>query len=280
MISFSPGSITLFFSIRDSHRNNLRKGSVGVGVVIDRGAVTRVERSTESEVTVNDIRIDDTLQKSILDKFKIKARVSTHTQLPVSQGFGMSAAAAVSTSFALFYGEKSYYECISIAHEAEIEHGSGLGDVASISSGGFTLRLKEGIPPFGFVDRLKVENEEFVVLWMDKPIETRDVIRGPEFRKRIVKAGNEAMKMFLPERNLRNAFRVARRFSRSVALSDNELQEIMDRALQYGEVAQIMIGNSLIAYGKTDSIEKIFEKYGNVARVKIYNSTPILIDQQ
>jgi len=279
LIAFSPGSITLFFSIRDRHRDVIRKGSLGVGMVIDKGAITKVEKSTQIEVSVNGRKMDNTIQESMLRMTGIRARITTETHLPIAQGFGMSAAAAVSTSLSLFYGERSFYECIYLAHRAEIEKGSGLGDVASISRGGFTIRLREGIPPYGFIDKLMIERDEFVILWLDEPIETKSVIREQEFRKRIIKAGDEAMEHFLRERTLRNAFRVARRFSRQVSLAGPQLNEIMEKALNFGEVSQIMIGNSLIAYGDNNSLEKLFEGYGNVMRIKIYDSGPGLIKE-
>jgi len=277
--AFSPGSITLFFSIRDMGKEINRMGSIGLGIVIDRGAITRTEISSTVEVSINGIQKSNTIQENILKKTGIKAKVETFTQMPISQGFGMSAAAAVSTSFSLLYGERTYYECISIAHQAEIEMGSGLGDVSSISAGGFNLRMRAGIPPYGFIDRFNVKNDEFIVFWLDEPIETKGIIRDVNYRKKIIKAGNRAFKNFLAEKSLKNAFRVARSFSKEISISSSELKEIMEKALNYGEVAQIMIGNSLIAYGNNDSLEKLFEKYGNVARVRIYESLPKIIKE-
>ncbi len=277
--AFSPGSITLFFSIRDDARQYNRKGSLGVGIVINKGALTESRKSSLTEVTLNGKFVKNTLQEMIIKESGIKAIIRTRTQLPISQGFGMSAAGAVSTSLSLFYGEKTYYECMGVAHRSEVKNGTGLGDVASISTGGFTLRKKEGIPPYGFVDRLRAENIEFVVLVMETPLETREIIKENGYRKKIIKAGDSAMEMFMKEMSLRNAFRVARKFSREISIGSNELIEIMEKAREYGEVAQGMIGNSLIAYGKNDSLEKIFDKYGKVFRVRIYNSLPRLIEE-
>lgn len=44
--AFSPGSITLFFEIRDEKKNPLRRGSRGVGVCISKGMVTKVDEPT------------------------------------------------------------------------------------------------------------------------------------------------------------------------------------------------------------------------------------------
>ncbi|MEM0137258.1 MAG: GHMP kinase [Thermoplasmata archaeon] len=277
MKAFSPGSITLFFSIRDNAREYVKRGSIGVGLVIDSGAITSVEKSSETEIIVNGRPMENTVQEKILKKYKINAKVNTRTYMPISQGFGMSAAAAVSTSFSLFYGIKTYYECIEIAHRVELESGTGLGDIASISAGGFTLRMREGIPPYGFIDRIKYDINDFVVLIIDKPIETKEIIKRKEYRKKIIKAGDKAMEFFLKDRSLKNAFKVARKFSKEISINESELNEIMEKAKEYGEVAQVMIGNSLIGFGKNDALEKLFEKYGEVKRLKIYESIPKLI---
>ncbi|MEM2199648.1 MAG: hypothetical protein QXK02_03450, partial [Thermoplasmata archaeon] len=105
----------------------------------------------------------------------------------------------------------------------------------------------------------------------------KEIIKRKEYRKKIIKAGDRAMEFFLKDRSLKNAFKVARKFSKEISINESELNEIMEKAKEYGEVAQVMIGNSLIGFGKNDALEKLFEKYGEVKRLKIYESIPKLI---
>ncbi len=268
----SPGSITLFFYPSGQRKNILSYGSYGIGLVINKFVYSQIENSTNTEITINGKEYNNTIQEKILDQLKLKARIDVKTDIDISQGFGTSAAGAISTAFALnrlFNLKMTYYEISSIAHRAEILNKSGLGDVASIITGGFTIRLKPGIPPYGLIDTLEDGINEFVYLILNRPIETKKVLQDKNKIKIIKKYGKIAMTEFLKEKTIENAFKISLWFSKNVGILDNELNDIINIAKDYGNVTQIMIGNSLIAYGENNKIEKLFEKYGKTGRIKI-----------
>ncbi|MGC8692176.1 MAG: pantoate kinase [Thermoplasmata archaeon] len=268
----SPGSITLFFYPSGIKENPLSYGSVGIGLVVNRFVFSEVEDSTDTEIKINDREYRDTVQERILGMIQRKARIDVRTEIDISQGFGTSAAGSLSTAFALndlFNLNMTYYELSGMAHRAEIEKRSGLGDVASIITGGFTVRIKPGIPPYGFIDSLNVYDKEFVYMISERPIETREILMNEEKRKLILKYGRESMKMFLNDKSVENAFDLALHFSRKIGIMDPELNEVIEKTRDYGRVTQIMIGNSLIAFGENDRIEKIFEKYGRSGKLKL-----------
>ena len=81
--------------------------------------------------------------------------IGVKTVLPPGYGYSVSAATLIAY-FLLenyFDSNKGYIESLRLAHAAEIEEKSGLGDVLAISSGkGIAYRAKEGSPGIGLVE--------------------------------------------------------------------------------------------------------------------------------
>lgn len=117
---FSPGHITGFFTIHDSGKNILNKGSRGAGVNLSLGVMTMAaivppeEESREPlDLTlkvrgVNDFHVDESLYRNVLTSLLPgsgigwKATLRVRLQLPVGQGFGMSGAGALSSAIAVW----------------------------------------------------------------------------------------------------------------------------------------------------------------------------------
>jgi len=71
--------------------------------------------------------------------------------LPVSRGFGMSAAGSIAAAHELVrragWSERdTRWGALRIAHQAELVSGSGLGDVLAITAGGVAVRDRAGMP--------------------------------------------------------------------------------------------------------------------------------------
>src|SRR5947199_7367875 len=113
------------------------------------------------------------------------------TSVPVSQGFGVWAAAAVSTALALddALGAKiPRDELVAIAHETEVECGTGLGDVVPASMGGMDVRLKPGAPGHAEVRKFPVEAD--LLLAANGPeLPTKAVLHAPKKVAAINRAG-------------------------------------------------------------------------------------------
>src|SRR5207249_12302852 len=102
--------------------------------------------------------------------------------LPVSPGVGVSAAAALSTALALddALGMKTPRdELVAIAHETEVECGTGLGDVVPASMGGMDVRLKPGAPGHAEVRRFPVEADLLLAV-IGPELPTKAVLHDPK----------------------------------------------------------------------------------------------------
>ncbi len=250
--AYSPGSVTLFFEIvREESRN--KTGSRGVGVCINPGVITEVSDDGRG-ILLNGMEVEGEIQRWIAEKYGFRGRISTTASLPVSQGFGMSGAIALSTSLALAALKgKTYLEAAEIAHAAEVEHGTGLGDVASQYEGGFTFRKKAGIQPYGVVDRIHYPGKITLAVFGEK-IETGKIIGSEEWGARIKKLGGEAMRKFEENPVFENALKIARDFSFSLGLMTDELEEFLRRC---ENATQALLGNSAIIFGECEVPEWI-----------------------
>ena len=155
-VAFCPGHISGYF--RPVRGNSLKKtGSTGAGIVISEGVTVLVEPADRTDVEIT--RVDhqgsviEQVQHSppiayLMETLRVTASVRTRCHLPISAGFGLSAAAltasaiAANQTFALGY---SLTECSWFAHEAEILHKTGLGDIAACQGGGIDCRKGPGI---------------------------------------------------------------------------------------------------------------------------------------
>ena len=271
--AFSPGSVTLFFEIRDEHEDPLKKGSRGVGVCLSRGVITTLEEGDDLQIFINGKRREGTIQEDVAEFYGFKGTIRSEVQLPISQGFGMSGAAALSTSLALgnLFGY-TYLKSLHIAHGIELERKSGLGDIASQYVGGFTLRIREGIQPYGIVDRLFVPKIPIILVILDEEVETKEILQDKEMRKKIKREGARAMDKFLASPTLENAIRIAREFSFKTSLMSEEARNFLEEC---ENSVMAMIGNSAIVFGKCKN--EILNDY-KIIKVEIGDRAKILED--
>lgn len=273
--AFCPGHITGFFQICE-HDEILRTGSRGAGMCITLGArshVDCVEGEGRIEVTINGSRerAPVTVQAiaSILQGRRLDVRVSTQHDLPVSQGFGMSAAGAISATLALAEVlDLSMEEALRASHEAEILHRSGLGDVAALSRGGIVFRRREGLPPFGRVDRIAHE-VELVIGVVGPPIITSSVLGEEGLRRRINRVGAECVSCFESSPTLATLFRLSREFVCRTGLMSQEVKDALGAIDAYGPASMVMLGNSIFATGDLEEQERTLSEFGESHRVGI-----------
>ena len=206
---FVPSHITGFFQIIN-HNNPLKKGSRGAGVVMDKGVITRIKTSKKDnkiDISINGksesfnnsitLKTVELLQKkfSIQSGFKIEHEI----QVPIGCGFGTSAACALGTVLGLshiFNLTMTFNEASEVAHQAEVELGTGLGDLIAETSGGIVIRLKEGPPGFGKIDKI-ISEPLYVISKTLGDIDTSSIIQNPSHQKIINRTGEGMLKKLL-----------------------------------------------------------------------------------
>jgi pantoate kinase len=266
---FVPGHITGFFEIID-HQNPLYKGSRGAGVVIDKGVLTELK----IEDGVGDVQVkingkSDPKNASITYKtidlikthFKLEDKninIKHEFQVPISTGFGTSAACALGTSLAIVKTldlSLTFNKAASIAHLAEIEMKSGLGDVIAEITGGIVLRLKEGSPGIGRTDRIIEKNRDEEVFIISKTlgeIATSEIIEDPYYKKRINQTGGRLLDELLKRPDLGVFLKLSRKFAEETSLINAELHEVIEVFEDETMGASMaMLGNTAFALSKT-----------------------------
>ncbi len=173
---FAPSHITGFFEIID-HPDYLKRGSCGAGVAMDKGVITHLQIIDKNpidnpnaivringtkdaknasitfktlELMEREFNIEDLLENRVI-------KINHELKVPIGAGYGTSAASALGTALAIakiLELDITFNKAASMAHLAEIEMKSGLGDVVAEINGGITLRLKEGAPGIAVTDKL------------------------------------------------------------------------------------------------------------------------------
>jgi len=277
--AFAPGHITGFFEIFDRPADPLRKGSRGAGVNLSLGVLTAVEARPSGRQSV-DILLngrkapaDTTLRavRQVLGRRKLEVLVRSDFRLPVGQGLGMSAAGALSAALALSGAlglPQTLHQAARAAHSAEIASRTGLGDVSGQLRGGWEIRVRPGLPPRGFVDRMLAPDMPVAVCVFGEPVPTKGVLSDPAMRRSVNRAGRGCVVAMLRRPTLDNFFRLSKRFARLSGLASREalslVEEIQKRRLGMAGVS--MIGNSVFAVGDVPAIADLMKGRGRVFR--------------
>jgi pantoate kinase len=192
--AFCPAHVTGFFKayLNDNQNNLENLGSMGAGFSIKQGVTTRVKIETENnqksnfQITTKGYQSDKTdISEFILNEFLKFGKFSNNffniehdISIPVGYGLGSSAAVALSLSFALDQVLETKLDKITIgkiAHNAELNCKTGLGDVLASFHGGFEIRVKPGAPGIGRVEKILTEKISVIMICFS-PISTNKFI--------------------------------------------------------------------------------------------------------
>ena len=251
--AFCPGHITGFFVPYKDHDEMIRRGSRGAGFSVSLGATATVKVHDERRVTVNGKKTIFPVIERVLNNFTKDLAVDIETKLPFSQGFGMSGACALSTAMAACsVTEIDLKRAVEYAHTAEVECKTGLGDVVAQSEGGFEMRIKEGIPPYGAIKKMEIK-KEVVLAVLDIYIDTSTVLSDKERSISISAAGNRCINNF-SELSLDRFIELSNGFAHETGFLSKKIESILSDLSIYGKGSMCMIGNSVFLVGDTGNI--------------------------
>ena len=258
--AFAPGNISCVFKVIP-HADAARMHSLGMGFTVKEGVEVTVSEHHEMEVLFNEHRINFPTVRAVVNRLTQNSgiagiQVDITSPLPLGCGFGLSGAAALATAYALnelLQTHKDAEELAMIAHVAEVENRTGLGDVCSQYHGGCLVKLKEGAPLVA--DRLPIAEQPIYYRYFG-PIQTSEVLGNREQTARINRAADVALNVLQtltsaessPE--LFNAcFTVSKRFSvESGLLGDVQVIDTIAQIEAEGGVASmIMLGNGVFS---------------------------------
>ncbi|MFZ0830438.1 MAG: hypothetical protein WCB18_06840 [Thermoplasmata archaeon] len=259
MWAFAPAHLTGIFSPALGARDPRARGSVGAGLVLEAGVLAgatwrpsdRSALTLRSDIT-GPLPISEEVARRLLARRPGRLSVRLRHELPIGQGFGMSAAGALATGLAVATAMGvSRQVAVETAHLADLYGGGGLGGVSAILGGGMELRQRPGIPPRGRVTHYPTAATVFVIV-AGSAIPSPMLLGNPRFLARVERAAGSGLARLRCRPTLSIFLEESERFTDSLRLGPPSLLRRV-RALRTGDtrVAQAMFGRSLFAVPRT-----------------------------
>ena len=270
VVAFAPGHISGYFQRIDGTTTG-STGSIGAGIVINRGVTLTMTEGDSSCISVKNSDADGWLIKEVLRTLGVSASVTVDAAMPIGAGFGMSAAgllAAYHAANRLFDLGYSEAELTALAHDFEVRHGTGLGDVAAASGGGIVVRTSAGIDG---VSR-RIFTEEPICAVSFGAIPTPDIITSPEKMEKV----RAAFPKTEPD-DLAGLMKNSRSFAEKSGLLSPRLKEILAVCDVSGVPASMtMLGDGIFACGP--DAETVLSRFGEVYTLSVSKTGPVILE--
>jgi len=286
--AFCPAHITGFFKAHlDDNQNSLENfGSTGAGFSIKQGVTTRVKVDTKDNqesnfrITTKGYQSDKTdVSEFVLNEFLKLGKFSDkffdiehEISIPVGYGLGSSGAVALSLSFALDQALKTKLDKTiigQIAHNAEINCKTGLGDVLASFHGGFEIRVKPGAPGIGCVEKIFTDEISIIMICFS-PISTNKFIK--ERIAQINGLGGKMVNRLLESKNYEHFQDMSLEFAKFVDVITPRMQKLVN------ELSKNNIKCGIAFFGETifsmvpkedeDIVLEILQKYSDGIVIK------------
>ena len=244
--TFVPGHVTGFFTTNPDP-DPTKAGSRGGGITLSEGVTVTAQPAEEPRVVLNGDEIGMEAVERVLKTMEVPAEIRGVTDLPLGAGFGVSGAMALGGAVAVndvFDRRLSENELITIAHGAEVQAGTGLGDVVAQARGGIPIRLEPGGPQDNKIDAIPARSAiEYHVIG---GLSTDEVLSGDT--ERLTEAGRQALSRVVGEPTLETFMRASREFARESGLLTDAVREVITDVIEVeGEAAMAMLGETVIA---------------------------------
>jgi pantoate kinase len=244
----APGSVTSIFVPPQSPQD----GSLGVSFAIEDGVDAVVAPSAEMSVVLNEEPTSFEPVEGVIRQLEVSAAVSLIASVPVGYGFGASGAATLATALAAdeaFDLGRGREELLEAAHRAEVEAGTGLGDVFIQDRGGLIWNTGDGLQR----SELSADLEYTAV----DGIATSTVLDDEQTLERVRECGQEGLSRFSPEMSLQELLGLSWEFVQRSGLATDRVSEEVQRVERDGGAASMaMLGETVIATGRQDILER------------------------
>lgn len=189
--AFCPSYITGIFTVGNGD-------AAGAGFSLDKGMTTTVsETSGMPTIKINNKQSAAPVSWNVLKKYEERGgevggiSITHKAEMPIGFGCGMSAAGAVSLALALnelLGAGLKFSECVGMAHDAEVECGTGLSGADAAALGGIVARrsLQSGPVKLPF-------EEKKIHLAFFSAIETASIIRDPNWKTKVNREGKRKL---------------------------------------------------------------------------------------
>jgi len=245
-------------------------------VVLDQGVLTKVDvcegngeliiktngktndhnSPLESSVTYKTM---DLLKNQFSERIKwnnLKITIDHEINVPIESGFGASAGFALGTSIGLSKLLKlplTFNQAAAVAHNAEVDLKTGLGDVIGSVVGGFPIRIEPGAPGQGQADKLLDGRDDcanegkglYVISKSLGTIETASVLTDPVMASKLSSIARELLQKLLIKPQVTHFMDLSLEFAQKTGLIDPDVMEIVD------VLKDETLGASMAMLGKT-----------------------------
>ena len=278
--AFAPAHITGFFEICE-HKNPVLMGSLGCGVTLRSGVITSAIAPGHDNMSCN----IPVVQSVVSQLTSCACSVRSRSDIPIGAGFGASGAYALGTALALNQAlqlNQTASQLTRVAHIAEVENMTGLGDVVAQSLGGVVIRRTAGASA-----RLnRIHTGEKNVFWVVfNKISTKELLEDKSTANRINPVGRRSLRELLKKPTFENFMRQSKRFAVETGLmSDSVFDAVQAVEAAGGMASQAMLGDVVFAVdlperrgaddagsadsagSATNTIESVLSEFGSVGR--------------
>jgi len=247
MRAFAPGSVTAIFAPAGSGDESMGASfTVADGITADVRPAENAPR-VESPVVLDGEPTDFAPVEIALRQLGLseEARVALTAEIPIGRGFGASGAATLATALAAnaeFDLDRTREQLVEVAHRAEVEAGTGLGDVFVQQMGG--LVLGDGTTRWRFDRDDPIEYASF------GSIATEDALADDDLMARIDREGTAALDALPDEPSMADVTREGWTFAQAIDLPTEEVREAVADVESAGGVASMaMVGETVFGVG-------------------------------
>jgi pantoate kinase len=239
--AYAPGSVTTVFV----PRSDPAEGSLGVSFAVEDGVRATVEPADETAVRLDGSDTTFEPVAGVLDRLGVAADVSLSADAPVGRGFGASGAATLATALAAveeFGLDADREDALEAAHRAEVDAGTGLGDVFVQDAGGLAWNTGDGRDRTERTDRIEYSSMGGIA--------THEVLDDESVVTNVADAGTETLSTFHPGDTLQAWFEASWAFAQRTELPTAPVERTVERVVDAGGAATMaMVGETVLATG-------------------------------